>query len=133
LLYVGRPILVPVTLAVVLSFAIAPPVRLFSRLGLGYTSSALTAVSLSGAITLLLALVIGLQTLELASGLPQYEAAIASKISRLRVVTLARLEPVQGAAGRILGPFVVKWRYARRARQTCSRRAQVPIWSRAWP
>ncbi|MEO6896246.1 MAG: AI-2E family transporter [Caldimonas sp.] len=106
LLYVGRPILVPVTLAVVLSFAIAPLVRLFSRLGLGHTSSALTAVSLSGGITLLLALVIGLQTVELASSLPQYEAAIASKISSLRLVTLARLKPLQRAADRILGPFV---------------------------
>src|SRR5258705_11379554 len=73
LLYLGRPILVPVTLAVVLSFAIGPLVRVSRQLGLGHVSSVLGAVAVTGLVVLMLATVIGTQAVQMASNLPAYQ------------------------------------------------------------
>ena len=44
ILYFARDVLVPITLAMIFSFLIAPVVRALRRLGLGATSSVLVAV-----------------------------------------------------------------------------------------
>jgi predicted PurR-regulated permease PerM len=100
MLYLGRAVLVPVTLAVLLSFAIAPVVRWLRRVGLGHVSSVLVAVLALGAVLLALAGVIGVQTLQMASNASQYEATIKNKVQTLRSLTIARMEPVWSAAER---------------------------------
>ncbi len=101
LLYFGRPILVPVMLAVLLSFAIAPVVRKLRQIGLGHVSSVLVAVLAAGAALLALAGVIGVQTVEMASNLSQYEATIKAKVETLRGLTVSSVRPVWGAAERL--------------------------------
>jgi predicted PurR-regulated permease PerM len=102
LLYLGRPILVPITLAVVLSFALAPLVRVMRRIGLGHVSSVLVTVSATGLVVAFLALVMGAQVLQMASSLSQYEATINHKVRELRRITIAGLEPLRGVADRML-------------------------------
>ena len=46
LLYFGRDVLIPITLAFIFSFLIAPFVRSLRRIGLGQTASVLTGVLL---------------------------------------------------------------------------------------
>jgi predicted PurR-regulated permease PerM len=102
MLYLGRPVLVPVTLAVVLSFAIAPVIRTLRRsLGMGHVLSVLVAVSALGVMVLALAAVIGVQTVQMASNAGQYEATVKAKMQALRTLTVARMEPVWGAAERL--------------------------------
>src|ERR1700693_1030218 len=76
LLYFARDVLVPITLAVILSLLIAPLVRALRRLGLGQTLSVLAAVlglALSfGAV----AAVIGSQLVHMADNLPKYERTL---------------------------------------------------------
>jgi len=101
MLYLGRAVLVPVTLAVLLSFAIAPAVRGLRRVGFGHVSSVLVAVLALGAVLLALAGVIGIQTVQMASNAAQYEATIKNKVQTLRSLTIARMEPVWSAAERL--------------------------------
>src|SRR5712671_3201593 len=105
LLYLGRPILVPVTLAVVLSFAIGPQVRMLRRLGLGHVSSVLGAVAVTGLVVLMLATVIGTQAVQMASNLPAYQGTFRANVRELRTAALARLEPTWKAAERMLDPL----------------------------
>jgi predicted PurR-regulated permease PerM len=105
LLYLGRPILVPVTLAVVLSFAIGPLVRVSRQLGLGHVSSVLGAVAATGLVVLMLATVIGTQAVQMASNLPAYQETFRANVRELRTAALARLEPTWKAAERMLDPL----------------------------
>lgn len=105
LLYFGREVLVPITLALILSLLVAPLIRGLRRIGLGHTPSVLTAVL---ALTLLLAglaTVIGSQVVHLARSLPQYEATIHAKAKTLRSMTIGRIELMQGEAGKVMGQF----------------------------
>jgi predicted PurR-regulated permease PerM len=102
LLSLGRPILVPITLAVVLSFALAPGVRGLRRIGLGHVSSVLVTVGAAGVFVAMLALVMGAQMLQMASSLSQYETTINHKVRELQRLTIAGLEPMRGVADRML-------------------------------
>ena len=90
-LYFARDVLVPITLAVILSLLLAPFVRWLRRVGLGHTSSVLTAVLLLmgglGAVTA----VIGAQLVGMAENLPRYEQRIQTKLQALETLTLGRI------------------------------------------
>nr|WP_315430804.1 AI-2E family transporter [uncultured Albidiferax sp.] len=105
-LYVGREVLIPVTLAVVLSLAIAPAVRALKRLGLGQVPAVLSAVVALSLLLLGLATLIGMQAVELADSLPQYQSTLGAKIEILREATVGRVESMQGSAGRIFGKLI---------------------------
>jgi predicted PurR-regulated permease PerM len=102
LLYFGREVLVPITLAAILSLLLAPLVRTFKRLGLGQVVSVLGAVAMSTLFVLGLAAVIGSQVVSMAASLPQYETTIRAKIETVREVTLGRMEAMRGEAGRMM-------------------------------
>jgi predicted PurR-regulated permease PerM len=100
LLYLGRDVLVPVTLAVILSLAVAPLIRLLRRVGLGQTLSVLAGVL---ALTLGVAAAtaaIGVQMVRMTAGLPQYEATIRHKLATLSEMTVGRLQVLAGQAER---------------------------------
>ncbi len=82
-LYVGRDILIPLTIAFLISFALSPLVRWVTRRGLPRVAS-VTLVLLT-VITLLagLGLVIGLQLRILSAELPTYQSTIRDKIGDL--------------------------------------------------
>src|ERR1700760_1059099 len=60
-LYLGRTVLIPITLAVLLSFLLAPIVNLLRRIHLGRVPSALIAVLLALCIILSLGTLLGTQ------------------------------------------------------------------------
>jgi predicted PurR-regulated permease PerM len=102
LLYFGRDVLVPVTLAVILSLLIAPLVRILRRVGLGQTLSVLAAV-----LGLVLAVgaaaaIIGMQVVKMTASLPQYEQTIRHKLATLNEITVGRLKSFNGQAGRFM-------------------------------
>ena len=103
LLYAGREVLIPVTLAVVLSLAIAPGVRSLKRLGLGHAAAVLSAVAALSLLLLGLAALIGLQAVEMADSLPQYQSTLGAKIQLVRDATVGQMASMQGSAGRLLG------------------------------
>ena len=90
-LYVGRSVLIPITLAVLLSFLLAPLVALLRRLYLGRVPSVLLAVLL--ALTLILGLggLIGTQVAELAQEVPTYAEAIQQKVDTVQQLMLSRV------------------------------------------
>jgi predicted PurR-regulated permease PerM len=101
LLYFARDVLVPITLAFILSLLIAPVVRGMRRLGLNQTFSVLAAVLVLAASLGAVATVIGSQLVRMAASLPQYEKTIRLKLETLDDVTVGRLNSLSGQAGRL--------------------------------
>jgi predicted PurR-regulated permease PerM len=95
-LYVGRSVLIPITLAILLSFLLAPLVSLLRRLYLGRVTSVLLAVLLALAVIVAFGGVIGTQLAALAEEVPRYALTIQQKVDTLqqfvqsRVMTVAR-------------------------------------------
>ncbi len=102
LLYFARDVLVPITLAFILSLLIAPLVRGMRRLGLNQTFAVLAAVLVLAAAFGSVAAVIGSQLVRMAASLPRYEQTIRLKLETLDGATLGRLNDFTGQAGRLL-------------------------------
>ena len=83
-LYFGAPILVPLALAMLLSFALAPLVRMLRRLSIPNVPSVLVAVCLAVLLILALGWIVAWQGTDLAQRLPTYRYNIEAKIDRLR-------------------------------------------------
>ena len=103
ILYFARDVLVPITLAVILSLLISPLVRLMRRFGASPISSVLIAVLALAVSFASVAAVIGLQVARMADSLPQYEETIRYKLTTLNELTVDKLNALSGQAGRILG------------------------------
>src|SRR5215475_8169273 len=83
-LYVAKTVFIPLALAVLLTFVLAPPARLLRQWGLPRVPAALivvvvTFISIAG-----LVLALGQQLNQLASELPKYEYTITRKIQNIR-------------------------------------------------
>ena len=100
LLYFGREVLVPITLAVLLSLLIAPLVRKMRRLVRSQVPAVLGAVFVLTVLVGGLASVIVSQVVAMAEGLPQYEDTIRDKIKTVQDVTLGRV--MQGETSRMM-------------------------------
>ena len=83
-LYVGREILVPVALAILLSFVLARPVELLQRLMVPRAIAVVGVVLLAFAIIFALGSLIATQLNRLAGDLPRYQSTIESKIQSVR-------------------------------------------------
>src|ERR1700692_5157481 len=101
LLYFARDVLVPITLAVILSLLIAPLVRALRRLGLGQTLSVLAAVVVLAFSFAAVAGVIGSQFVHMAASLPRYERTIERKLRTLNAVPVGKCNELTGALGRL--------------------------------
>ncbi|SCK30472.1 Predicted PurR-regulated permease PerM [Variovorax sp. HW608] len=104
LLYLGRSILVPVTLAVLLCFAVNPLVRRLRVFGLGHVSSVLGAVASAALVIALLATLIGVHAIRMASHLPAYQATLERNLRSLRLVALSPIEKTWDAAEALFNP-----------------------------
>ncbi|HTL91952.1 MAG TPA: AI-2E family transporter, partial [Steroidobacteraceae bacterium] len=91
LLYFGREVLIPVALAVMLTFLLAPVVRALRRMGAGRIFSVLITVVLLIIACTAVAVLLGTQILRIAESLPQYEATVQRKLHTLDEVTIGRL------------------------------------------
>lgn len=99
-LYFGRDVLIPVTLAILLSLVLAPLIRMLRRLRLGRVVSVVVAVFIALGILLSIGGVIGSQIAELADDLPRYQSTITGKIESLQRLTTGRLSAVLDRAGK---------------------------------
>ena len=88
-LYLAREVLVPIALAVLLSFVLAPVVVALARLRIGTVASVLLAVALAFAVLGGLGAVIGKQVAQLAENLPQYQVVIEKKLQAVRSSALS--------------------------------------------
>ena len=90
-LYFGKEVLVPVTLALLLAFVLAPLVDLLRRARLGRIPSVLLGVFLALGVILAVGGVIGTQIAELTNDIPRYVTTVETKVSAVRAYTLGRL------------------------------------------
>ena len=102
-LYFARDVLVPITLAVILSLLIAPVVRRLRRAGFGATSSVLVAVLALSLTCAAVAAVIGVQVARLARSLPQYEETIRHKLTSVNELTVDRFTAFTNQTERLVG------------------------------
>jgi predicted PurR-regulated permease PerM len=83
-LYFGREVLVPMSIAVLLSFVLVPVADALSRLRIGRVASVLIAVALAFAILGVLGAIIGRQAAQLSENLPAYQVVISKKLDAVR-------------------------------------------------
>ena len=101
-LYVARDIMVPVTLAVLLSFVLAPLVALLRRIRIGRLPSVVLAVSLALGVIGAIGVVIGTQVAQLATEVPKYTSTIEQKVETVRHYTLGRMTSLTSRLGQQL-------------------------------
>ena len=75
----GREVLVPISLAVLLSFVLSPLAAALARLHLGKVASVLIAVIVGIGVLVGLGTIIGKQVAQLSDNLPQYQLVISKK------------------------------------------------------
>lgn len=94
ILYFARDVLVPITLAFILSLLIAPLVRMLRRTGLGQTLSVLAAVLVLAFSFAAVAGVIGSQLVHMSASLPRYERTVTHKLKLLNDVTVGKFNAI---------------------------------------
>jgi predicted PurR-regulated permease PerM len=102
LLYVGRDVLIPLTIALMLGLLIAPLVRKLRRVGLAQTPAVLVAVLASALVLTVTAGVLATQVLRMAASLPQYERTIQQKLSNLDELTVGRVNALTSEASQLI-------------------------------
>ena len=83
-LYFAREILVPIALAVLLSFVLAPLVRFLQRLKMPRSVAILGAVTIAMTIALSLTTMVMIEVNQLANDLPRYQTTLSDKMHALR-------------------------------------------------
>jgi predicted PurR-regulated permease PerM len=83
-LYFTREILVPIALAVLLSFVLAPLVRFMQRLRMPRSLAVMGAVAAALALSLSLATMVMIEVNQLANDLPRYQSTLSDKLHNLR-------------------------------------------------
>ncbi|WP_158746856.1 AI-2E family transporter [Acidisphaera sp. L21] len=127
-LYFGRDVLVPVTLALLLAFILAPLVDLLRRLHLGRVPSVLLGVIVALSIVLAIGGVIGTQIAQLTTDVPKYAATVETKIASVKAYTVGRLSGMANNLGaqRTQAPAQPGSPAAPRIAPTASNPAPVP-------
>lgn len=90
-LYLAREVLIPITLAILLSFVLAPVVGLLRRLRLPKVAAVLLSVVLALGVILLIGSIIGVQIAGLARDAPRYQSAIQQKVQTVQSTALGRI------------------------------------------
>ncbi|MCP1550499.1 MULTISPECIES: AI-2E family transporter [Methylorubrum] len=89
-LFLAREVLIPIAIAVLLSFVLGPLVNFLRRLRLGRAFAVLVSVLLAAGIIAAVSTVIGVQVAELAGDVPRYQRTVERKIEGLRAGTLGQ-------------------------------------------
>ena len=98
-LYFGKEVLMPVTLALLLAFVLAPMVNLLRRAHLGRVPSVLLAVTLALCVVLAIGGVIGSQIGRLTTDIPRYAETVETKATNVRNYTIGRLSHLADEVG----------------------------------
>ncbi|UAJ10053.1 AI-2E family transporter [Glacieibacterium megasporae] len=99
-LYLARDVLVPIMLAILLSFILSPVVELLQRLRLPRVPSVVLAVVIALSVAGVLATVMGTQVASLATDAPRYAVTIRHKVREAQSSTIGQLPAMIGALGR---------------------------------
>ncbi|MGE7152824.1 AI-2E family transporter [Methylorubrum rhodesianum] len=83
-LFLAREVLIPIAIAVLLSFVLGPLVNFLRRLRLGRAVAVLVSVLFAAGLIAALSTVIGVQVAELAQDVPRYQRTVERKIEGLR-------------------------------------------------
>src|SRR5579863_9290356 len=83
-IYFGRPVLMPLALAVLLSFALAPLVAALRHIRLGHVPSVLLSLAVALVLIAGVGIFVGSNVAGLARDLPSYQNNISRKIVSLR-------------------------------------------------
>jgi predicted PurR-regulated permease PerM len=89
-LYYGREIIIPIALAVLLSFVLAPLVRLVQRLRIPRSLAVVSVVVIAFAFIFGMGSLLATQLTQLAGDLPRYQSTISEKIQSFRETTAGR-------------------------------------------
>ena len=98
-LYLAQDVLVPITLAVMLSFVLSPVTNLLLRIGLWRAPAVMVSVVLALAVIGALGTLIGSQAARLAVDAPRYADAIEQKIESVQAFATSRLGFLLGVFG----------------------------------
>ena len=98
-LYFGQDVLVPITLAIMLSFILSPLVHLLQRLRLWRVPAVVLTVLAALGIIVALGTLIGTQAASLSVNAPQYARAIEAKVQVLQGSAARRLESITKTLG----------------------------------
>jgi predicted PurR-regulated permease PerM len=98
-LYFARDVLIPITLAVFLSFFLAPIVKLLQRARLPKVVAVILAVVVALAVILLVGAIIGSQIKALIGNLPQYLSTVNDKIESVHRVINSLIAQVTSRLG----------------------------------
>jgi predicted PurR-regulated permease PerM len=89
-LYFGREILVPIALAILLSFVLAPVVGLLQRVRVPRGLAVVSVVIIAFALIFAMGSLLATQLTQLAADLPRYQSTMSEKIQSLRETTAGR-------------------------------------------
>ena len=90
-LYFGKEVLLPVTVAILLSFILSPLVKLLRRISIPRPISVLFSVALALASIAGIGALVAKQVVDLAADLPRYQLTIEKKVDALRSATIERM------------------------------------------
>ena len=90
MLYFGREIIIPIALAILLSFVLAPVVGLLQRIRVPRGLAVVSVVILAFALIFALGSLLASQLTQLAGDLPRYQSTISEKIQSFRDTTAGR-------------------------------------------
>jgi predicted PurR-regulated permease PerM len=90
MLYFGREIIIPIALAILLSFVLAPPVGLLQRIRVPRGLAVVSVVILAFALIFAMGSLLASQLTLLAGDLPRYQSTISEKIQSFRDTTAGR-------------------------------------------
>jgi predicted PurR-regulated permease PerM len=108
-LYYGRGVLIPITLAVLLSFVLSPLVELLRRVWLGRIVSVVLAVILAITIILGLGTAIGTQVAQVAMNFQEYQTTIEQKVAGLRGAITKKISRIVSSLDSEIAPRVTKF------------------------
>ena len=103
LLYLGRSVLIPLALAMMLSLLVAPLIRALRRLRIGKASSVLIAVAGLTVSSVGVATALGTQILHIAESLPQFESNLQRKLKTLEELTVGPIVRFTNETNRLTG------------------------------
>ena len=98
-LYLGREVLIPITLSILLSFVLAPLVLLLQRVRVPKVPAVLLSVVTALGVLLVLGGVIGIQIASLSRDLPRYQTTIERKVASVQTFASRQLSQVTSRIG----------------------------------
>jgi predicted PurR-regulated permease PerM len=126
-LYVGREIFLPIVIAVLLAFVLAPFVDLLRRLRLGRVPSVVIATLVALGVIVSLSVMIGNQVAQLAVDLPRYQVTIRDKLGSLKSGIIGRASDMVKDLGREIEKATEEPATPPRREETTARPQEKPM------